>query len=158
MATAPGDPVGATQTLRPGMQTDWVGVGGPFPSWLDRLPDDSTSWVAHPVGRGYSPATALCSVDAPVALTYVSGDVSFVDNRCPGAALVLSGLDVRRQRRLLGEVRSLPSEKGHFELQLDTRDAGHLLMELVSYSQGSSIDYCLLKVRLKTSGPRSSAD
>jgi hypothetical protein len=143
---------------RPGMQTDWVSVGGPFPSWLDRLPGSSSSWVAHPVRREYSPATALCSVDAPVALTHVSGDISFVDSRCPGAALRFSALDARNQRRPLAEVRSRPDEQGRFELRLDTRGADHLLLELMSYSQTSSIDYCLLRVSLKTSGPRSSAE
>jgi hypothetical protein len=134
---------------RPAMQTDWVSIGGPFPAWLDRLADDSTSWVAHPVPRGYSPATALCSVDAPVALTHVSGDISFVDGRCPGAALVFSALDARNQRRPLAEVRSRPDEQGRFDLRLDTPGADHLLLELVSYSRASSIDYCLLKVKLK---------
>ena len=139
---------------RPAMQTDWVSIGGPFPAWLDRLPDDATMWVAHPVPRGYFPATALCSVDAPAALTQVSGEISFFHGRCAGATLVFSGLDTRNQRRPLAEVRGRPGEHARFDLRLDTRGTDHLLLELVSYTQQSPIDRCLLKVRLRALTPR----
>jgi hypothetical protein len=135
---------------RPGMQPDWVTVGGPFPSWLDRLHRDRVKWVAHPVKRGYAPATALCSLDAPRAVTRLSAQVTFTDRRCPGAALIFSILDAGGRRRPLAEVRARSGEDGRFDLRLETRGAQHLLLELESYDQATSIDYCLLDVRLRT--------
>jgi hypothetical protein len=137
---------------RPGMQSQWVRFGGPYRSWLDLLPDGTTEWVAHPVPRGYSPATALCSVEAPDAITALTGEISFVDGRCAGAALAFSALDSRLRRRSTTEVRARPHEPGGFALRLDTRGADHVLVELVSYAPGTSIDYCLLKVRLTSAG------
>jgi hypothetical protein len=125
---------------------------------LDRLPDGSSRWVAHPARCGYSPATALCSVDAPAVVSLVSGDMSFIDSRCAGAALVFSGLNARHERQALAEFRSRPDGEGRFDLRLDTRGAEHLLLELVSHTETASIDYCLLEVRLRTLASRASGE
>jgi hypothetical protein len=135
---------------RPGMQTEWAGVGGSFPSWLHRLPDASTEWIAHPARRGHTPATTLCTVDTLAAVTQVSGEIVFLDPRCSGATLAFFGQTNARGPWPLDEVRRRPDEDGRFALRLDTRGADHVLLELVGYGQTSSIDYCLANVRLAT--------
>lgn len=153
----PTDPDTALETLRiakeytphrPGMQSDWVVVGGPFPSWLVRLPDGTATWTAHPTPRGYLPVTTAATVEQAPAVAQVSGEVAFVDARCPGTTLAFFGKRTAGRPWPLAEVRRRPGEDGRFLLQLDSRGADRLMLNLLNYTDDSSFDHCLLKVHL----------
>ena len=133
---------------RPGTQSDWVVVGGPYPSWLVRLPDGTASWTAHPTPRGYLPPTAAVTAEAPPAVVQVSGAVDFVDARCPGTTLTFSGEKTGSAPWLLAEVQRRPGEDGHFQLRLDSKGADRLLLNLLNYTEYALFDHCLLRVHL----------
>jgi hypothetical protein len=140
---------------RPGMQPDWVVVARAFPWWLVKNPDGSASWVAHPTRRrDTGRATTLAYLGGEEGLE-VSGRIRFVDGRCQGATLSFSRLDRARDRPTpVAEITRRPRDSDAFEL-LIPRGSGRLLLSLLDYADGVSIDYCLMQIDpLLTRGTR----
>ncbi len=131
--------------IRPGMQPDWVVVARAFPWWLAKNPDGSASWVAHPTRRGDTgTATAVAYLGGDEG-TEVSGRVRFVDGRCQGATLSFSRLDAEGRLAPVSEIRRRPAEDGAFEAMIPGA-SGRLVLSLLDYADGVSIDYCLMQI------------
>ncbi|HVO10221.1 MAG TPA: hypothetical protein VMX54_05645 [Vicinamibacteria bacterium] len=131
---------------RPAMQPEWVTVESAFPSWLTRNADGSATWIAHPTVSRAKPGTTVAALAAPVDRAEVLGSVRFVDGRCRGATLAFSSLDSGGSWQTLAEVHRRPGEDGGFRAVVETHGIDRLFLRLLSYSEGSSIDYCLLRV------------
>jgi hypothetical protein len=70
----------------------------------------------------------------------------FVDRRCQGATLAFSTIPPGGQLSQLAEVRRKPGEDGHFHVALSLQPGEPLFLNLLDYTEGTSIDYCLLKI------------
>jgi hypothetical protein len=131
---------------RPGMQTDWIVVARAFPWWLSRNPDGSARWVAHPTRRkDVGSLTAAAYLGPTRQAVEVSGVLKFFDARCRGTTLAFSTLDAQGRLSTLAEVRRHPGENGWWKTVVP-HPAGPLLLRLLDYADGSSIDYCLLEI------------
>jgi hypothetical protein len=130
---------------RPGQQADWIVVNRRFESWVSRHADGSTRWVAHPSPRGQTPSTVLAWLGPPPGRAEILGTVTFVDSRCQGATLAFATADDGGTPSPLASVRRRPGEDGRFQVAV-APDSGRLVMSLLDYAEGVSIDFCLLKV------------
>jgi hypothetical protein len=129
----------------PGQQPDWTVVSRRFRAWVSRHPDGSTDWVAHPSPRGETPSTMLAWLGARTDPAEVSGTVTFIDDRCPGATLALATAAPDGTLSPLATVRRRPGEGGSFRAVVSP-GGGRLVISLLDYAEGVSIDHCLLKV------------
>jgi hypothetical protein len=129
---------------RPGQQADWIVVNRRFESWVVRHADRSTGWVAHPSPRGRTPSTVLAWLGPLPGRVEILGRVSFVDNRCQGATLAFAAADDSGALTPLATVQRRPGEDGRFQVAV-APDRGRLVMSLLDYAEGVSIDFCLLK-------------
>jgi hypothetical protein len=130
---------------RPGQQADWIVVNRRFRSWLTRRADGSTKWVAHPSPRGQTPSTVVAWLGPPPGPAEILGTVTFVDGRCRGATLAFATADEEGRLSPLAAIQRRPGEDGHFQVAV-TPEKGRLVISLLDYAEGVSIDFCLLIV------------
>jgi hypothetical protein len=130
---------------RPGQLAEWTVVNRRFRAWVSRNPDGSTSWAAHPAPSGQSPSTVLAWNGPSLRHAEVRGTVAFVDRRCPGATLELATAQEDGTVHPLARVRRRPDEDGRFQVEV-APERGRLVIRLLDYEPGGSIDYCLLTV------------
>jgi hypothetical protein len=131
--------------VRPGQQADWIVVNRRFRAWVSRNPDGSTEWVAHPSPRGQTPSTVVAWLGPPPGPAEILGTVTFVDGRCQGATLAFATADEEGRLSPLAAVQRRPGQDGHFQVAV-TPEKGRLVISLLDYAEGASIDFCLLIV------------
>jgi hypothetical protein len=130
---------------RPGQLPDWTVVSRRYRAWVTRNRDSSTKWVAHPSPRGQTPSTVLAWLGPKTEQAEILGTVTFVDQRCLGATLAFATADAGGMLTPLATIQRRPGEDGRFRLPL-AAGAGRLVISLLDYAEGASIDYCLLTV------------
>jgi hypothetical protein len=127
-------------------QAPWVVVSGRFPVWVENVPGRGPSLVWHPVSTGDPAEPVAVYLPAPPDHVRASGNLTFVDGRCPGVRAVFSFRAAGGGARDVAVVARRPGEDGRFTAVFDRPRGADLLLRLRPRDDGASIDHCLVKI------------
>ncbi|MBD2312212.1 hypothetical protein H6G20_11115 [Desertifilum sp. FACHB-1129] len=131
---------------RPGSQLDWIILGQPFPSGLQKNPDNSYRIFTHPADRFPNPTASFLYIGELSPITQIRGEVKFADSQCIGTTLQFSTVDAEGTSRQVIQQQFTPHQDGKFTLSLPTAKARYLQMDVLNYQPIASVNHCTLEV------------
>ncbi|MDI9639102.1 hypothetical protein QM565_25660 [Geitlerinema splendidum] len=131
---------------RPGSQLDWIILGQPFPSGLQKNPDNSYRIFTHPADRFPNPTASFLYIGELSPITQIRGEVQFADSQCIGTTLKFSTVDAEGTPLQVVQQQFTPNQDGKFTLSLPTAKARYLQMDVLNYQPIASVNHCTLEV------------